>query len=214
MLPVDNWSAGRMRIGGYMRNKNAKIQIFDNTDKHEGAVIRKPGSKKLYVLFYYFNRRIEKSTGLDDSPENQRQVRVWLDRQMEKIGLGKFVFAEAFPSAPNEEKALFAKLEGWEFQPEPKDILFGDYVQQWLVRVRANPRFTAKMVDWQCSIGGWLLPFFEDMTFYQISGPVVKQFIAKMKLKKGPQKGQPLSKKRIKGIFIPTRSLQLGKMTK
>jgi integrase len=196
-----------MRIGGYMRNKNAKIQIFDNMDKHEGAVIRKPGSKKLYVLFYYFNRRIEKSTGLDDSPENQRQVRAWLDRQMEKVAVGKFVFAEAFPAATNDEKALFAKLEGWEFQPEPKDILFGDYVQQWLVRVRANPRFTAKMVDWQSSIDGWLLPFFKDMTFYQISGPVVKQFIAKMKLKKGPQKGQPLSKKRIKGVFIPMRAI-------
>jgi integrase len=36
---------------------------------------------------------------------------------------------------------------------------------------------------------------------------VVKQFIAKMKLKKGPQKGQPLSKKRIKGIFIPMRAI-------
>ncbi|HEY4744947.1 MAG TPA: DUF3596 domain-containing protein, partial [Desulfuromonadaceae bacterium] len=73
--------------------KRTNDLLFDNTDDNqEGAVIRKPGSRKLYLLFYYHGRRVEKSTGLDDTPENRRKVRIWLDRQMERINAGKFVF--------------------------------------------------------------------------------------------------------------------------
>jgi len=191
-----------------MRNKTAKIEVFDNSgEKQEGAVIRKPGSKKLYVLFYYHGRRVEKSTGLDDTPPHWRQVRAWLDRQMERIKAGRFVFAEAFPSAPEEEKAWFAQKEGWEYQPEPKDILFGDYVRQWMLKVWEHIPPGTKKDDWKSAIGYWLLPYFSQKTFYQISGPELKNFIATLKWKKGVKKGQLLSKKRVKNILIPLRAI-------
>lgn len=117
-----------------MKNPSRNALVFDNPTK-KGAVIRKPGSKNLYVLFYYFGKRVEKSTGLKDTPENERKVRDWLDRQMSKIEDGKFVFANAFPGASEQEKGRFAKFEGWQYQPEPRDILFGDYAQRWLTLV-------------------------------------------------------------------------------
>lgn len=191
-----------------MRNKTAKIEVFDNSgEKQEGAVIRKPGSKKLYVLFYYHGRRVEKSTGLDDTPPNRRQARTWLDRQIERIKAGKFVFAEAFPAAPEEEKAWFAQQEGWEYQPEPKDVLFGDYVRQWMLKVWEHIPEGTKKDDWKSVIGYWLLPYFSQKTFYQISGPELKNFIATLKWKKGAKKGQLLSKKRVKNILIPLRAI-------
>jgi integrase len=33
--------------------------LFDNeTKKMEGTILRKPGSKKLYILFYHYERRV------------------------------------------------------------------------------------------------------------------------------------------------------------
>lgn len=188
--------------------KRTEVMLFDNMDaKQEGAVIRKPGSGKLYVLFYYHGRRVEKTTGRDDTPANRKQVRTWLDRQMEKIRAGKFTFSEAFPSAPTVEKAWFARREGWEYQPEAKDVLFGDYIVQWYANVWELIPEGTKKDDWKGVIDYWLVPYFRDMTFYQISGTELKKFIAKLKWKKGCKKGELLSKKRVKNIMVPFRAI-------
>lgn len=191
-----------------MRRKPTEV-LFDNLDdnKREGAIIRKPGSKKLYMLFYYQGRRIEKSTRLDDTEENRKQARTWLDRQIDKIKAGKFVFAEAFTSASEHEKAWFAQREGWDYQPEPKDVLFGDYVRQWYVKVWEHISSHTKKDDWKSVIDYWLMPHFAEMTFYQISGPELKNFISTVQWKSGSKKGQLLSKKRVKNILVPFRAI-------
>lgn len=102
-----------------MTQINHQDLLFDNEEKKQGAIIRKNGSKKLYILFYYFNRRVEKTTGLNDTKKNREKVRLWLDRIIDKRDAGKLVFADAFPGAPETEKAHFAKLEGWNYCPEP-----------------------------------------------------------------------------------------------
>jgi len=191
-----------------MRRKPTAEMLFDNMDdKHEGTVIRKPGSKKLYLLFYYYGRRVEKSSGLDDTPANRKKVKTWLDRQMEKIETNRFVFAEAFPAAPEPEKAWFARKEGWDYQPEPKDVLFNDYVRQWYVKVWEHISSHTKKDDWKSVIDYWLVPHFGEMTFYQISGPELKNFISTVKWKSGSKKGQLLSKKRVKNILVPFRAI-------
>ena len=75
--------------------------FFDNEEKKQGAIIRKAGSRKLYILFYYFNKRVEKTTGLNDTAKNRQKVRTWLDRIIEKRDCGKLVFTDAFPGAPD-----------------------------------------------------------------------------------------------------------------
>ncbi len=190
-----------------MRNKTAKIEVFDNLDKREGAVIRKPGSKKLYVLFSYFDRRVEKTTGLNDTPANRKKVRLWLDRIIERRDAGRLVFAEAFPGALENEKAWFAQREGWQFSPEPKDILFGDYVATWYQDIWEQYSEGTKKDDYKLIINYWLLPYFKEKTFFQISGVEIQKFIAGLKRKKGPLKGQSLSKARVKNILIPLRTI-------
>jgi len=111
------------------------VMLFDNEEKKQGSIIRKAGSRKLYILFYYFNKRVEKSTGLNDTPKNREKVRTWLDRIIERRDAGKLNFVEAFPGASEDEKAYFAKLEGWQYAPEPRDILFSTYVQEWFLNV-------------------------------------------------------------------------------
>ena len=92
------------------------------SDKRSG-ISRKPGSKKLYVDFRYNGVRIVKSTGLDDTPENEKKVQIWVDHQKERIANGTFVFAKAFPGASTKEKAFHSKLEGWDYKLEPKDVI-------------------------------------------------------------------------------------------
>lgn len=191
-----------------MRRKPSAEMLFDNRDdKHDGTIIRKPGSKKLYVLFYYHGRRVEKTTGLDDTPANRKKAKTWLDRQMEKIETNRFVFTEAFPAAAEEEKTFFAKREGWEYAPEPKDILFEVYVKEWLKSIwTLQPEGTWKD-DSRKIIEGWLLPYFKDMTFFQISSVEIQKFLATLKWRTGVRKGQPLSKIRMKNILIPLRAI-------
>jgi integrase len=183
------------------------VQLFDNQEKKQGTIIRKPGSRKLYILFYYFNRRVEKTTGINDTPKNRDKVRVWLDRIIEKRDAGKLIFAEAFTGASEEEKAYFAKLEGWQYTPEPRDILFGAYVQEWYSTVWSHYQEGTKKDDYKQIIDYWLYPYFQDKTFFQISGVEIQRFITTLKWKKGKHKGEPLSKARITNILIPLRNI-------
>jgi hypothetical protein len=43
---------------------------------------------------------------LDDTPRNIEKERSWLERVIDKIEKGRFVFAEAFPGASIEKKKI------------------------------------------------------------------------------------------------------------
>ncbi len=183
-------------------NKN-----FGEMPEKKSGVSRKPGSNKLYVDFRYHGVRIVKSTGLDDTPENEEKAQAWVNRQKEKIANGSFVFAEAFPGASAEEKAYHAKLEGWDYKPKPQDILFIDYVEGWQKRFLANCQSESKRRDFDQVIAYWLLPHFGGKTFFQITGVAIKEFIQKLVWKAGKKKGQSLSASRIRNILIPLRAI-------
>jgi integrase len=134
-------------------------------------------------------------------------VRLWLDRIIERRDTGKLIFADAFPGSSDNEKAYFAKLEGWQYAPEPRDILFSSYVQEWFQTVWSHYPEGTKKDDYKQIINSWLVPHFQDMTFFQISGVEIQKFISSIKCRKGPKKGQLLSKARVKNILIPLRTI-------
>jgi integrase len=179
------------------------------TQKQEekGSVRRKRGSKKLYVDFYYFQIRIVKSTGLDDTPQNYTKAREWLDRNLEKIANGTFLFAQAFPGASQQEKEFFAQKEGWNYSPEPRQILFDEYVEKWMKEIWSNFHSEGKRRDFKQAINYWLLPYFKGKTFHQISGVELKKFLAGLKWQDGKNKGQLLSRSRVGNIMIPLRAI-------
>ena len=185
---------------------NLERFVKKSTEKKSG-ISRKPGSNKLYVDFRYHGVRIVKSTGLDDTPENEEKTQVWVDRQKEKIANGTFVFTEAFPGASTKEKTFHAKLEGWDYKPEPRDVLFIDYVASWQKRFLANCQSESKRRDFDQVIAYWLLPHFGNKTFFQITGVAIKEFIQKLVWKAGKKKGQSLSASRIRNILIPFRAI-------
>ena len=180
---------------------------LDRSAERKGSVTTKRGSKKLYVDFYYHGVRIVKSTGLDDTPKNWQRARQWLDSVIERIENGTFVFAEAFPGASAKEKAFHTKREGWDYRPEPQDVLFKDYVERWRLRILHPCSSRSKLRDYTTIIDYWLLPHFGDLTFYQISGVSLKEFIPKLVKETGENKVKPLPPSRIRNVLIPLRAI-------
>jgi integrase len=103
-----------------------------------GAVRRRKNSTKLYVRFPYFGQIVDEATGLEDTPQNERKLRAFLDRVGETIQAGTFRYAEAFPGATIEKKELFTRLEGREFRLEPRELTFGEYADQWQETILAR----------------------------------------------------------------------------
>ena len=183
------------------------MSFFDNEEKKQGSIIRKTGSRKLYILFYYFNKRIEKTTGLNDTPKNRENVRLFLDRIMTKMERGEFRFAEAFPGAPDTDKAYFAKLEGWNFSPSPQDITIGSYLEKWFEEVVSLYDSHSKRFDYRVILNSWVRPYFAEKTFHDITRLEMQKFIATFKCKIGKNKGKPLSRARSVNIVTVVRTL-------
>jgi integrase len=182
-------------------------KFAERPEETKGSITRKKGSGKLYVDFYYNGVRIVKTTGLNDTPQNRQNARKWLDSILERIGNGSFAFADAFPGASAEEKAFHARLEIREYAPKPRDVLFGDYVEGWIERILEKSPSRTKRDDHRKMIDYWLLPHFGKMTFHQITGVALKEFIPTLVIKKGKKGGQPLSASRIRNILIPLRAI-------
>lgn len=177
-----------------MAGKSAAVDslVFDKP-KNEGRIARKSGSKKLYLDFFYHGIRIEKSSGLDDTPANRSRAEALLVKVLEMKKEGTLEFAKLFPGASEEEKEFHTRLEKGEYSPTPKAIVFGDYVKRWYERIWVN--FPAnKQRDFKSIIEYRLLPYFRDMSFHHITGVTIQQFVATLKHLEGPNKGQPLSR--------------------
>lgn len=189
-----------------MRTKKGTLAL-DAPAIETGSIRRRKDSKKLYVDFYYFGHRIIRSTELDDTPANERRVRDFLNRIMERIEENTFKFAEAFPGASPQEKAFFTNLEGREFRPEPHQVRFGDYVKDWMKSNFSTFVSPTKQRDYKEAIQTRLLPYFRTMTFHQITGQELFRFTESLKWKKGANKGKPLSRARKINILIPFRAI-------
>jgi len=187
---------------------SAIIQLNDYIEQpiKEKGVIRKPGSKKLYIDLRPNGIRIQKSSGLVDTPENRKTLQTWVDRQNARIENGTFRFAEAFPNAPAKEKARHANLEGRNYKPESKNILFGEYLEGWMEK-NFEDFPPSRIKDYRDILEYRILPFFKDMAFDQINGVVLKDFIKTLNWKEGKKKGQSLSASRVSNILMVLRTI-------
>jgi integrase len=189
-----------------MKAKKGTLAL-EEPAKQIGSVKRRKDSKKLYVDFYYFGHRIIRSTELDDTPANERKVRDFLNRITERIEMGTFKFAEAFPGATRKEKAFFTSLEGREYRPEPHNVKFVEYVKEWFKTTFPSFGSSTKRRDYKEAIQTRILPHFRNMTFHQITGQELFRFTESLKCTRGSNKGNPLSRARKINILIPFRAI-------
>jgi integrase len=191
-----------------MAGSNAAIALsFFDKPKNEGRIARKSGSKKLYFDFFYHGVRIEKSTGLDDTPRNRCQAEQMLAEILEMKEFGTLEFAKVFPGASEEEKRFHGLLEGREYAPDARGVTFGDYVKRWYKSVLPNFSSHTKREDYRSVIDYWLTPHFGTKSFFHINGIEMQSFIATLKHQSGPKKGQPLSRARVVNVLQVFKTL-------
>jgi integrase len=176
------------------------LAVFDKP-KNEGRIARKKGSRKLYFDFFYHGIRIEKSTGLDDTPANRLKAEAMLGRILEMRREGVLEFAKLFPGASTEEIAFHTRLEKGEYNPLPKSVTFADYVQHWFQTIWVHYPPGTKQEYYQSIINYRLLPYFGEMTFSRITGIEIQKFIPTLKHLQGPKVGQPLARYTMNNIL-------------
>ena len=174
--------------------------------KYEGRVANKRGTKKLYLDFFYHGVRIEKSTGLDDTPQYRLKAENLLSTLLEQKKLGTLEFARVFPGASEEEKEFHTRLERGEYAPDARGVYFRGYVKKWYGTIWPNFNVT-KQEDYRSALDFWLVPYFGDKSFFHITGVDLQKFIATLKHRNGPKEGQPLSRARIVNILQVFKTL-------
>ena len=142
-----------------------------------------------------------------DLVDISKKVREFLKRTMERIENGTFKFAEAFPGASEAEKAYFTQHEGREYRPEPHQVLFGEYVKEWMETTFPSFSSSTKRRDYREAIETRILPHFKNVSFYQMTSTTVFNFTGTLIRSQGREKGKPLSTSRKVNILIPLRAI-------
>lgn len=181
--------------------------IFDNSGNNQSYVINKNGSKRLYVLFSYHGRRVEKSTGVEDTPANRKKVRAWLDDILEQLQAGKVCFSEVFTAASASEKKWFAAREQRVHCLTPADVTIGIYIKRWRKEVMDGYDSEIKKFDYDVILRCWIVPYFAEKTFYDLTRLEVQKFIASLKCKIGSRKGQLVSRSRASNVITILRTI-------
>lgn len=176
------------------------MKLFDKKT-YEGRIARKSGSKKLYLDFFYHGIRLEKSTGMDDTPQNREKAEELLRRILEEKKLGVLKFEKYFPGASAKEKEFHAQMEGREYAPDARGITFGEYVERWYENIWQIYDSHTKKQDMKGAIDFWLIPYFGNKTFFHVTTVEMQKFIATLVHQSGPKKGQKLSRARMVNIL-------------
>lgn len=183
---------------------------FDGTffDNLRGRIAKKGKSPNLYLDFFYHGVRIEKSTGLKDTPENLLKAEAMLRKILEMKKAGTLEFGKIFPKAAPKEIEFHTRLEKADYAPNAKNLTFGHYVRNtWYPTIWANYPERTKGKDFQSVIDFHLLPFFEKHSFFHITGPELQRFIATLKHKSGPKMGETLARSTMVNILQVFRTI-------
>src|SRR6266702_144985 len=166
-----------------MRKKVMNLEALDVKPSF-GSIVRMKRSTSLYIDLYYQERRIRMSSGLPDTIENREKLTKFLNKVGEKIERRTFCFAESFPDADNELKRFFTEKEQKEYHPEPEHVTFGQYAKKWMETVLTKYSHS-KQMDYRGDLIYWLIPHLGKLPFSRITGPLLRDFVDKMRWKDG-----------------------------
>ena len=182
------------------KSSSLKLPVFDNQQiASQGYITCKPGSPMLYVLLKHRGHRIEKSSGVEDTKANRRQVADWLEKTKQLLDDDKIALSELFD---NKLKAA----DGFS-AAGPKDIRIGEYIKHWLTEVLPSFDSEIKQFDYSVILKCWIVPYFSSKTFYDLTRLEIQKFIGTFKLKTGKNKGKTVSRSRASNIITVLRSV-------
>ncbi|KAB2890947.1 MAG: site-specific integrase [Desulfobulbaceae bacterium] len=178
-------------------------QLALNVNK-EGTVREING--KVYVDFLYLGRRVRESSGLPWSQQNAKLVRDQLDRIMLSIHDGTFVFRKVFPKSKKVDffSELERKISGRSLSPD--ELVFQRFAWEWYDLLKTTGRVTARtLLDYKRQLELYIIPFFGELRFSQISPAMVEEFNAWAKQQQFRDK--IVSNKTLNKCLIPVRMI-------
>lgn len=188
--------------------KRFSQQVATESGKEFGHVVTKQGSPYLYLDFTRSGVRTEISTKMVDNDDNRQIAARVLGATLAQIETGEFRFADTFPFASRRLLELHSRLEDSPFIIESERMTFGDYVGHsedakgsWRARIVAKYESVSRQVDYNSAINSRLLPFFGNLTFRQITGVKIEEFILSSVCLKGKRKGEALSGSSIRNLL-------------
>ncbi|UPU37474.1 tyrosine-type recombinase/integrase [Geomonas paludis] len=188
--------------------KRFSRQVISRSGTMSGNVVTKGGSPYLYLDFTRAGIRTEISTKLLDNDANRERAITVLAATLAQIEAGEFQFAWTFPYASRRLLELHSRLENAPFMVDSERMTFADYVGRsggakgsWRARIVAKYPRLSRRVDYNSAIDSRLLPFFGGLTFHQITGVKVEEFILSLVHLKGSKQGQTLSGSRIRNLL-------------
>lgn len=187
--------------------KKAVVTVDQTAQWGDGNIVEKRGSSRWYFDFYYLGERVEISSKLKKTPANKEKARELLDKVMSRIRDNSFRFADVFGYASTEKLELFARLEGTSVTLKPQHVNFGDYVKHWYKTKWEQIDSHTSRTDFKGAINSQILPYFKELTFFQINRGVMRAFAKQLHHLEGAKKGEPLSRQRVANLFLPLRTI-------
>lgn len=166
-----------------------------------GSLYTMKGSKYIYISMNYFKQRMRFPSDKEDNPKNWDEMSGFMEKVGQKIKNRTFTFAKTFYWLDEATKAHFTKLENSDYKPEPEHVEFGEFAKAWMERKIPLFASVTKQRDYREALNSRILPFFEKMSFSNITASVIESFIDNLKRSNGGQKA--LSTKRVKNIINP-----------
>lgn len=189
------------------RNKRLSIQVTSSSGKSAGRITQKRGSKMLYLDYYHQGLRTERSTNLMDSTIHRREAIRILRELLDDAELGPSTTPSATVQPPSSINSPNSNHQ--EPAISPADLTFRHYIEGprgWKNRI-VMQFGTSKRMDYLQAINDRLMPFFGNLTFFEINGVTVQSFVMGLRHRTTYRKDQPLSASRVRNIIIVLKAI-------
>ena len=168
----------------------------------EGSVRNVNG--KVYVDFMYLDERVREFSGMIWSEKNAKLVREQLDRIILAMKAGTFRFAEIFPESRNREYFTEKERQVFNLQPNPDQVIFRDYTEEWYRLLRDSGRLAGRTLrEYRSYLENYLIPFFGKMPFSRFNAHLFEEFVSWAR--KQRFKGNSVCNKSINKYFVPMK---------
>ncbi len=163
----------------------------------------------LHIDCRIYKERVRLTSGMEDTPDNQRDLAIFLNDVGAALKNKSFRFREFFPHADQDMIDKFATIERTLYgvsKLKPTDITIGDYATSWLEEESTTLAETTK-VDYAEMLESRISPMIGHLTFDQLTSTCLKQFVRNLKHTCGQRAGRYLSSKRMRNIMNLLRKI-------
>ncbi|SJZ74112.1 integrase [Trichlorobacter thiogenes] len=163
----------------------------------------------LHIDCRIYKERVRMTSGMEDTPSNQRDLAVFLNDVGAALKNKSFRFKEFFPDADQEMLDKFVAMERSLYGVpvvKPGDVTISEYADSWLEEEKQTIHASMK-IDYTDLIESRIKPMIGHLTFAELTSSTLKMFVRNLKHISGKRQGQYLSAVRMRNILNLLRKM-------